>query len=127
MPEALAAYNKAQNIDPSWKISADDWSKLCWYGTLYGYPNQMMQACDKSLELEPDNGEFRDNRGVARALTGDTQGAIKDFQAFIKSTNVEPWRKQRQGWIDDLKVGKNPFTKEVTERLLRESVGISEN
>ncbi|MEQ9548299.1 MAG: tetratricopeptide repeat protein [Coleofasciculus sp. G3-WIS-01] len=78
-----------------------------------------MDACEKAVALAPENGEFRDSRGIARALTGDKQGAIEDFQAFIESTNWEEGKKQRQGWIDALKAGKNPFTEEEIEELLR--------
>jgi WD40 repeat protein len=115
--EALAAYNKAQSIDPTWKISADSWNALCWFGTLHGQAAEVMQACEKAVVLAPKDGGFRDSRGIARALTGDKQGAIEDFQAFIKSTDSDEWKKQRQGWIDALKAGKNPFTQEEIEKL----------
>jgi Flp pilus assembly protein TadD len=38
-----------------------------------------MSACEKAVALAPKNGEFRDSRGIARALTGNKQGAIEDF------------------------------------------------
>ncbi|HAA29589.1 MAG TPA: hypothetical protein DCE56_20235 [Cyanobacteria bacterium UBA8553] len=79
-----------------------------------------MQACENAVTLAPTNEEFRDSRGIARALTGDKQGAIEDFQAFLASTDLnEERKKQRQGWIDALKAGKNPFTPEEIENLKR--------
>jgi Tol biopolymer transport system component len=118
--EALAAYNKAQTINPTWKISAESWGTLCRYGSLHKEAAAVMQACEKAVALAPKNGWFRDSRGIARALTGDKQGAIEDFQAFIKSTNWDKeGKKQRQGWIDALKAGKKPFTQEEIETLLR--------
>ncbi len=78
-----------------------------------------MQACEKAVTLAPKNEEFRDSRGIARALTGNKQGAIEDFQAFIKSADSDEGKKQRQGWIDALKAGKNPFSQEVIEKLKR--------
>ena len=115
--EALAAYQEAQRLKPTWKLYADSWNTLCRYGSLHGQAAAVMQACEKAVALAPKNGEFRDSRGIARALTGDKPGAIEDFQAFIKSTNWDKWKKQRQRWIDALKAGKNPFTPEEIEKL----------
>ncbi|MEQ9354149.1 WD40 repeat domain-containing protein, partial [Coleofasciculus chthonoplastes] len=120
--EALTAYDKAQTIDPTWKISAESWHTLCWYGSLHKEAAAVMDACEKAVALAPENGGFRDSRGIARALTGDKQGAIEDFQAYIEWADSERFEeeiKQRQGWIDALKAGKNPFTEEEIEKLLR--------
>jgi hypothetical protein len=51
------------------------------------------------------------------SLTGYTQGAITDFKAFIASTSDEDAKAQRQGWVDALQKGENPFTPEVLEEL----------
>ncbi len=115
--EALAAYQEAQRLKPTWKLYADSWNTLCRYGSLHGQAAAVMQACEKAVALAPKNGEFRDSRGIARALTGDKPGAIEDFQAFIKSTDSDEEKKQRQGWIDALKAGKNTFTPEEIEKL----------
>ena len=118
--EALEAYREAQALKPTWKLYAKSWDTLCRYGSLHGEPAEVMFACENALELAPNNGDFRDSRGLARALTGDTAGAIEDFQAFIDSTDWEEEKKQRQDWIDALKQGENPFTEEAIESLLRE-------
>jgi cytochrome c-type biogenesis protein CcmH/NrfG len=118
--DALAAYQEAQRLKPTWKIPAYSWNILCRYGSLHREADAVMQACEKAVTLAPKNGEFRDSRGIARALTGNKPGANEDFQAFIKSTDSdEEEKKQRQGWIDALKAGKNPFTQEVIEKLKR--------
>ncbi|WP_449240171.1 WD40 repeat domain-containing protein [Coleofasciculus chthonoplastes] len=120
--DALAAYDKAQRIDPTWQISAQSWNTLCRYGSLHKEAATVMDACEKAVALAPKNGNFRNSRGLARALTGDNQGAIEDFQAFIEWADSESYEediKQRQGWIDALKAGKNPFTEEELENLLR--------
>ncbi|NER98476.1 MAG: tetratricopeptide repeat protein [Symploca sp. SIO1B1] len=117
--KAIAAYKKAQKLAPNLKISAYDWNSLCRYGSLRGYAADVMFACEKAVELEPDNGDIRDSRGLARALTGDREGAIEDFQAFINwSGSSNEKKSQRQDWIDTLGAGKNPFTPEVIEELL---------
>jgi len=116
--EALDDYEKAQRLKPTWKLPSESWDTLCWYGSLHGQAAEVMQACENAVTLAPKNGWFRDSRGVARALTGNKQGAIADFQAFIKSADSnEEEKKQRLGWIDALKAGKNPFTPEQIEKL----------
>lgn len=47
----------------------------------------VMFACEKAVKLAPDNGIFRESRGLARALTGDYKGATPDFEAYITQTN----------------------------------------
>jgi hypothetical protein len=103
-------------------------------GSLRGYAAEVMTACDLAVERDPDNGWYRDSRGMARALTGDYPGAIADFEAYIKKleewikdTEDEDWKKeletykvQRQGWVDALKKGENPFTEEVLQELREE-------
>ena len=78
----------------------------------------MISACDTAVALAPGDLWARDSRGVARALTGDRAGAIADFQAFIKGTDWAEGKKQRQGWIDALKKGENPFAEEELAKLL---------
>jgi len=118
--EALAAHTEAQNFDSNLKITAISWDFLCWYGSLRGYAADVMFACEKAVALEPEDADIRKSRGVARALTGNTQGAIEDFETLIKSTYDKQLKVQRQGWVDALRAGKNPFTEEEIQRLLEE-------
>jgi cytochrome c-type biogenesis protein CcmH/NrfG len=119
--EALAAYREAQRLKPTWKLPSDSWNTLCRYGSLHTEAAEVIFACENAVTLAPKNGNFRDSRGVARAMTGNTAGAIEDFQAFIKSTDSsDEKKKQRQGWIDALNAGKNPFPKEEIGRLLQQ-------
>jgi tetratricopeptide (TPR) repeat protein len=118
--EASAAYTEAQKLDASVDISADSWNNLCWVGSLQGYAKQIMFACEKAVALAPDNGNNRDSRGVARALTGNTKGAIEDFQAFIAKTEDKKLKAQRQRWVNALRAGKNPFTPEEIKSLLKQ-------
>jgi tetratricopeptide (TPR) repeat protein len=116
--EALAAYREAQRLKPTWKLYPDSWNTLCRYGSLHGQAAEVMQACEKAVALAPKNGEFRDSRGIARALTGDKQGAIEDFQAYINwNGSDKDGKARRKGWLDNLRTGKNPFTPEEIEKL----------
>ncbi|NUM44656.1 MAG: TIR domain-containing protein, partial [Anaerolineales bacterium] len=67
---------EAQGFD----IEATNWDLLCWWGALYNQAEISNFACDRALELVPDDGYFRDSRGVSRALLGDFEGAIEDFE-----------------------------------------------
>jgi tetratricopeptide (TPR) repeat protein len=116
--EAVDAFLRAKQLDATWKIPPESWDTLCWYGALKGGAKTAISACDTAVALAPGNFRVRESRGVARALTGDRAGAIADFQAFIEGTDSADRKKQRQGWIDKLKKGENPFTKEEIAKLL---------
>jgi tetratricopeptide (TPR) repeat protein len=120
--EAVSAYNKALKINPKLKISADDWQTLCWNGSLYNQAKDVMFACEKAVALasKDEVANSRRYRGVARALTGDTSGAIKDFESYVKSVDDDNrWKSRCEGWIKDLRNDKNPFTEEKLEELRR--------
>jgi hypothetical protein len=79
--DALQIYQAAERLDPTLDVSAVEWNNLCWYGTLWGFAAKVLRpACEKAVELDSANGEIRDSRGVARAVTGDFTGAIEDFR-----------------------------------------------
>ncbi len=124
---AIAAYKKAQQLDPNLHISANFWSILCWYGCLYGNAADVLDAGQKAVSLEPDYIPYQESRGLARALTGDIVGALADFQAVLDSPSLQFNRFYRfycrvdhqrlQRWVEALKAGKNPFTPEEVEAL----------
>ena len=49
----------------------------------------MFFACKKAVKLEPNNSTIQFFRGLARALTGNYQGAIEDFQILVESLEDE--------------------------------------
>jgi len=114
---ALVAYEEAQALDSTLKIPAEAWDHLCWYGSLWGHAADLMNFCEQAVMLKPEKSFFRTSRGLARALTGDIEGAIEDFQVYVDSPISEEERKSFQGWIDALRAGENPFTPEVLELL----------
>ncbi|HBB34025.1 MAG TPA: hypothetical protein DDZ80_22650 [Cyanobacteria bacterium UBA8803] len=129
--DAIAAYAEAQKLDPNIEIPDSSWMILCLFGSFHNHAAEVMDACEKVVALNPGNGGFRDIRGIARALTGNTQGAIEDFQAFVDYadqilaekikgkdafiTRLNQQKLQVQRWIDTLRAGKNPFA-DVKER-----------
>ncbi|KYC39777.1 hypothetical protein WA1_29940 [Scytonema hofmannii PCC 7110] len=115
--EAIALYKDAQKLDPSLTISAVDWNSLCWGGSLRGFAKDVIFACEKAVALSPKEGYILDSRGLAKALTGNSKGAIEDFQAFIKWSDNSEQKSQRQRWINALNAGKNPFTTDELKKL----------
>ncbi|GGA03044.1 tetratricopeptide repeat protein [Okeania sp. KiyG1] len=118
--EAISAYNQGKKLDSSLEIYAPDWDNICQQGILNKQAKKVMSACENSVELEPDNEWFRDRRGLARALTGDFQGAIEDFEMFIEridNKGYEDAKARRKSWVDTLKKGENPLTTEELEKL----------
>jgi acetyl esterase/lipase len=104
--EALDAYRNAKERD-GLTISADAWFELCWHGGLWDHAADVLFACDRALELTPNDSDIRDSRGLVRALLGDMEGAVEDFE----------FSGQREAWIEALRAGTNPFTSEVLAEL----------
>jgi tetratricopeptide (TPR) repeat protein len=111
----------ALTSDPALEVTAECWAQLCWFGALWNQPLNVAAACEKAVALEPDNGGFRDSRGVVHALNGNFNDAIADFRAYVKwapDNNRKPKQiVQRQAWIKAMNDGKNPFTAELLEGL----------
>ncbi|NET81205.1 MAG: hypothetical protein F6J94_04320 [Moorea sp. SIO1F2] len=118
--KALSLYKQAQQLDPNLEIDANSWNELCWFGSLHGYAADVMDACEKAIIKDPNQKFHQGNRGLARALTGDTAGAISDFKAIVDSIDDNESKAELQKWIDELRAGKNPFTEEVLKGLLEE-------
>jgi tetratricopeptide (TPR) repeat protein len=120
---ALTKLNEAIALQPDLAIPANTWNKICWYGSLNGQATLVLPACHKAVTLLPNDGNIRDSRGLARALTGDKPGAIQDFQFFVSHTGDAKGKARRQGWLKDLQAGKPPsaiFTPKVLEQLRNE-------
>lgn len=106
---------KKEDIPPEY------WNNLCWFGSLYNQPSQVMFACNKAVELAPNDPNKKDSRGTARALVGDKYGAIQDFSTYLnwdKPSDIQKTR--RKEWIKKLEAGENPFTDKVLIQLREE-------
>jgi WD40 repeat protein len=115
--QAVAGYKAALEFDPELRVSPSDLNSLCWWGSLYGQAADVLDACEKAVALYPENWQIRDSRGLARALTGHTDGAIEDFRVFVDSMQDVARRAERQRYVDALRAGRNPFTPEELARL----------
>jgi len=118
---SLAAISQAVQLDPDVAISGNTWNSICWDGTLIGLAAQVLAACENAVAADPENGGIRDSRGLARALTGDIEGAIEDFEFAVKWAKETDYGEEfiasRQAWLDALKAGKSPFDAALLEQL----------
>jgi len=88
-------------------------NQICWFGALRGAFVEVFDACERAVDLEPENGGYRDSRGLVRALAGDVAGAIEDFRAYVAwaegNRSLADRGARRQAWIQALEAGRNPF------------------
>ncbi|MBN1220808.1 MAG: PD40 domain-containing protein [Anaerolineae bacterium] len=125
--EAVAKFEKAKTFDPAMVTKEIDsawrWNTLCRQGSLWGHASLVKEFCNEAVTSanEYSLAEFRDSRGINRALLGDYTGAIEDFEEFVKfyqdNEDYQEQVVQRQGWIEDLRAEKNPFDDETLEQL----------
>ena len=116
---AIEAYSEAYKLEQN-SVSAERWSEICLYGSLRGYAEVVIDACENALYLKPNYTEYLKYRGIAKAITEDKEGAIKDFESFIESHYYKSAKRRVQRYIDDLRAGENPFTDAEIKRLLGE-------
>ena len=121
LEEALQTYAEAEKLNPSLATDARFWNHVGWAASLGGHAAKALKASEKAVELtakeDPSLAGRRDTRGLARALTGDIQGAIEDFEAFIGSDAKPALKAQRQQWVDALRKGQQPFTPQLLKKL----------
>lgn len=119
--EALAAFEEARSGEDRVTVGFLRWAWLCRHGTVWGHAEQVMPACERAVELAPDDRQItafvRESRGIARALLGDRRGAIEDLEAAVALAPFEGDRRRVEGWIEALRAGEDPFGAEVLEGL----------
>jgi len=116
---ATSSFNEARRLDMRLVESPNIWWTLCWYGSLWGYAENVISTCDRLVAMDPAGVRARDARGVARALTGNFRGAITDFEVVVGSSASPRLRDQRSAWIAELREGRNPVTPELVADLRR--------
>jgi hypothetical protein len=103
-----------------------------WYGSLDGFAEIVLPACDAAVKLVLERQRphyrrlealHRDTRAVARALLGDTAGAINDLEAVLEWATQDQampgeWTQRRQAWLLELRVGRNPLLDIATQKAL---------
>jgi hypothetical protein len=94
-------------------------SDRCWFGSLFGDPAQVLDSCDRAVELVPSrNGFANARRAFARIQLGDRAGAITDLTEAVrrwdKYRNAPRWMvESRRKWLTELQAGRNPIDAET--------------
>jgi len=117
--DALSAYSAAQSTDGRLNGSFRFWYGQCWYGSIWGYANEVLFSCDQAVALEPRSASSREARGLARAMVSDYAGAILDLKESADRAATNQQREERNAWIRSLKLRQNPFTETVLTQLQR--------
>jgi hypothetical protein len=130
--QALALFAEVQRREPTYHIKAGAWDGLCWNGAIWGHVRDVLNACGQAVAAAPNDGNARDSRGLARALTGDRMGAIDDFAFYIdwlkallltsqptegERANTEASIALREHWVAELQAGRNPFGEAQLQEL----------
>jgi WD40 repeat protein len=147
--KARRAFEQLAAVAIQTKAAAELDNSVGWYGSLDGFAKIVLPACDRAVELtKGEDSNYRDTRGLARAMTGKFPEATEDFRAVViwlkteeeKVKKVEEesssqaekekhgrmaaeWKKlriEREEWIAKLKSGQNPFDKETLKAIRRE-------
>ncbi len=94
---------------------------ICRAGATYGFARAVLASCDIAVQIDPENGRYRDSRGIARASLEDLNGAVEDFEFFVKWAEAMKIYAQdvaqRKDWIEKLKSGQNPIDATTLETL----------
>lgn len=107
--EALPVFKKAAAL--GMVLAPERWARMCRLAALAGEASEGLFAGDKAVDLDPDSAAAWDSRGLARALSGDTRGALRDFAMYFVLANGQSpaQRARRLAWMMELGAGKNPI------------------
>jgi WD40 repeat protein len=124
---AIKGFEEFEIRNPTVEIPPVFWNNLCWFGSLAGHPREVLFAGDKAVVSSYYTNSvnlYRDTRGLARALCGNLQGAVEDFQAFVQWAHTDMRMatrcSEREEWIHELKAGRNPFDAKTLAALKKE-------
>ena len=121
---AVEMYQALNALGATERVSAQTWNEICWFGSLWGQAQDVMNICELAVSEDPSNGGIRDSRGLALVLTGKTDEAIQDFQALVdwckQNGCSDTLVSQREEWIAALKNGQNPFNEQLLQSLRKQ-------
>jgi len=118
--EALAAVSRGTALDSTLGLWPWVWQVVCWNGAMKGQAAAVLTVCDhavaRTLADDPNYDATHLFRAVARAATGNLEGAATDLEATGASSEDNS---SMGRWIAALRAGRNPFSPVVLERLRR--------
>ena len=77
----------------------------------------MLIACDRAVAIDPEEQDYRFGRALARAITGNFDGATRDLQWLKDRMEEKRLKMLFQSWIEILQGGHNPFTPQMLEKF----------
>ncbi|MCP4535319.1 MAG: tetratricopeptide repeat protein, partial [Delftia sp.] len=84
--QSLADLRQALELQPG---AAGPNNSLCWELSLLGQPQDALPYCDSAVAADP-TALSHDSRGLAYALLGHTEDAIRDFETFLAWLDTQP-------------------------------------
>jgi tetratricopeptide (TPR) repeat protein len=122
LSQAIEDFEIAAALDPS---SPSIQNALCWFMSIAGDPEGALEHCELALAIDPSGNNY-DSLGLALALLGQYEEAVKAFQTsqnLMKQQDPARYKllsTSRLAWIEALSAGENPFDEATLEALLRE-------
>jgi hypothetical protein len=120
IPEGLAELKQAAAQDSTLGLWSATFYMACWRGALADQATAVLSACDRAVVTSASDAylgiQTLRARAVARALTGNLEGAARDLEA----AGAWPNDGTTDGrWVLELRAGRNPFTPELLETWSR--------
>jgi len=109
-----------------YQLLGSSYNGACWASALNGELEVALSYCEEAIKNDPQPPAARSSRGLVYALSGETEKAIADFQFTVDKLKAldDPvythYIEKRQGWINALSTGEDPFTDEVLAALREE-------
>ena len=108
-PEAIQAWEKAMEVDPT--LSANAWYNIgLAYAGMDKYEDAV-KAWDKTIAIAPDSPIAYDNKGTALAILGRTDEAIACYDKAIQLDPQESkYKADRDMLLNNVKDAKSPLS-----------------
>ena len=124
---AIADYLDALELDLESSDQAMAYNNICWFYALTGQADEALPFCEQAVVADP-SPSYLDSRGLAYALTGQTDAAITDFSTAVDAWSasadpaIQATLTQRELWLNALRAGADPITDDVLADLRAESL-----
>jgi WD40 repeat protein/transcriptional regulator with XRE-family HTH domain len=127
--EAIALMDRGMRAAPLLVDTSENWRALCWYGSAWSsaeegswaFQERVLQACERSVQLAPNDANTIYARGIARALADDRAGSLEDLRAALESYQrdgvPESFWGPMAAWIATLQASGDPFDAATLESL----------
>jgi hypothetical protein len=108
---ALADLAEARRLDPATTLESWEFLELCTLGVMEQRPAEVADACDRAVGMQPGQLLPFQVRALARALQGDTAGAVADLEVYLELAaerpGIEAELAQLREWLEALRAGQD--------------------